>query len=113
MKRYEGLYILDTAGKEENVKDAIDRISDEIKAHKGKVEGVQKMDKKPFARGDSKRKEGYFVNIIFSAPTDVLPHLRSKLALTGLVHRQFYTLEAPPPRVKAKAATATTAGAKA
>lgn len=103
MKRYEGLFILDTAGKEENVKDAIDRISEEIKAHKGKVEGVQKMDKKPFARGDDKRKEGYYVNIIFSAPTDCLPHLRSKLALSSLIYRQFYSLEAPPPKVKATA----------
>ncbi len=103
MKRYEGLFILDTAGTEENIKEAIDRISEEIKALKGKVEGVQKMDRKPFARGDSKQKEGYYVNIIFQAPPGILSALRSKLALSGLVYRQLYTLEAPPPRVvKAK-----------
>ncbi len=103
MKRYEGLFVLDTAGKEENIKDAIDRISEEIKALKGKVDGVQKMDKKPFARGDNKRREGYYVNIIFSGPEGMVAPLRSKLALSGLVFRQFYTLEAPPPRVvKAK-----------
>ena len=108
MKRYEGLYILDTAWKEENIKEAIGKISDEIKAHNGKVEGVQKMDKKPFARGDAKRKEGYYVNIIFQAPNDALPHIRSKLALTGLVHRQLYIIEPPPPRVtKAAPAVAT------
>src|SRR2546421_13074868 len=103
MNRYEGLYILNTAGKEENIKEAIDKISDEIKALKGKVEGVQKMDKKPFARVDNKRKEGYYVNVIFSAPPGVLPALRTKLALSGLIYRQLYTNEAPPPRfVKAK-----------
>jgi len=103
MKRYEGLYILETAGKEENIKDAIDKISEEIKALKGKVEGVQKMDKKPFARGDDERNEGYYVNIIFSAPEGTIAPLRAKLVLTGLVYRQFYTNEAPPPRfVKAK-----------
>lgn len=111
MKRYEGLYILDTAGKEENIKEAIDKISEEIKAHKGKVEGVQKMDKKPFARGDAKRKEGYYVNIIFSAPNDALPHLRSKLALSGLVYRQLYNIEPPPPRVTKAAAPAAAAKA--
>jgi ribosomal protein S6 len=100
MKRYEGLFILETAQKEENIKEAIDRISEEIKVHKGKVEGVQKMDKKPFARGDAKRKEGYYVNIIFSAPPGILGHLRQKVALTGLVYRQFYSLEAPAPWVK-------------
>src|SRR5204862_3420515 len=100
MNRYEGLYILNTAGKEENIKEAIDKISDEIKALKGKVDGVQKMDKKPFARGDQKRNEGYYVNVIFSAPPGILGALRSKLALTGLIYRQLYSLEAPPPRVK-------------
>lgn len=109
MKRYEGLYILDAAGKEENIKEAIDKISEEIKALKGKVEGVQKMDKKPFARGDMKRREGYYVNIIFQAPEGSLPHLRSKLTLSGLVYRQLYTLEAPPPRVRAKPMVETTA----
>jgi ribosomal protein S6 len=106
MKRYEGLFILETAQKEENIKEAIDRISEEIKAHKGKVEGVQKMDKKPFARGDAKRKEGYYVNIIFSAPPGILDHLRQKLVLTGLVYRQFYNIEPPPPRVKKEAPVA-------
>ena len=32
MKKYEGLFILDTAGKEEGIKDVIDKISAEITA---------------------------------------------------------------------------------
>ena len=51
VKRYEGLFILNTAGKEEGVKDAIDKISAEITAAGGKVETVQKMDKKALPRG--------------------------------------------------------------
>ena len=50
MKRYEGLFILDTAAKEEGIKDAIDRISAEITTLGGKIETVQKMDKKSFSR---------------------------------------------------------------
>ena len=46
VKRYEGLFILDTAGKEEGVKDAIDKISAEIPTAGGKVETVQKMDRR-------------------------------------------------------------------
>ena len=41
MKRYEGLFILETAGKEENIKEAIDKISAEITTAGGKVETVQ------------------------------------------------------------------------
>ena len=50
MKRYEGLFILNTAAKEEGIKDIIDAISAEITAAGGKVETVQKMDKRAFTR---------------------------------------------------------------
>lgn len=98
MNKYEGLFILNTAGKEENIKEILDQISDEIKAVGGRVEGIQKMDKKPFARGNNKRKEGYYVNFLFQAPPGALVPLRQKLTLSGLVFRQFYTRPAPPPR---------------
>lgn len=48
MKRYEGLFILNTAGKEEGIKEAIDKLSAEITAAGGTVETVQKMDRKSF-----------------------------------------------------------------
>ena len=40
MKKYEGLFILNTAGKEEGVQDAITKISAEITAVGGKIETV-------------------------------------------------------------------------
>lgn len=102
MKRYEGLYILNTAGQEENIKEAIDKISDAIKSHGGKVEGVQKMDKRPFARGGDKRKEGYYVNIIFQGPPRIVNEIRPKLHLSGLVFRQLYTEVILPRPVRPK-----------
>ena len=56
MKKYEGLFILETAGKEEGIKDVIDKISSEITAAGGKVETVQKMEKRNFARASAARK---------------------------------------------------------
>ena len=55
MKRYEGLFILNTAGKEEGVKDALDKISADIVTAGGKVETVQKMERKGFARVADKK----------------------------------------------------------
>ena len=55
MKKYEGLFILNTAGKEEGIKEAIDKITAEISAVGGKVETTQKMDKKNFTRIADKR----------------------------------------------------------
>ncbi len=44
MKKYEGLFILNLAGREEGVKDALDKISNDITAVGGKIETVQKME---------------------------------------------------------------------
>ncbi len=66
MKRYEGLFVLNTAGKEEGVKEAIDRVTNELTAAGAKVETVQKMDRRTFARvADKKHGAGFYVNVIF------------------------------------------------
>ena len=95
MKRYEGLFILNTAGKEETLKDAIDKLSTEITAAGGKVETVQKMDKKNFMRvADKKHSSGFYVNVIFESLPAVLPQLQSRFALSEDVFRVLFT-EAP------------------
>jgi ribosomal protein S6 len=92
MKRYEGLFILNTAGKEEGVKDIIDKITNEISAAGGKIETVQKMDKRAFARvADKKYSTGFYVNIIFEGPSSTVAQLRSRFALNEDVFRVLFT----------------------
>ncbi len=92
MKRYEGLFILETAGKEESVKDAIDKISSEITSAGGKVETVQKMDKKNFARiADKKHNSGFYVNVIFESEPGVVSQLKQRFALNTEVFRVLFT----------------------
>ena len=51
------------AGKEEGIKDVLDKISSEITATGAKVETVQKMDKKAFSRiADKKYTAGFEVS---------------------------------------------------
>ncbi len=91
MKRYEGLFILDTAGKEETIKDTIDKLSTEITAAGGKVETVQKMDKRPFARVTDKRHPaGFYVNIIFESEPTVVEQLKHKFAMNDDVFRVLF-----------------------
>jgi ribosomal protein S6 len=98
VKRYEGLFILNTAGKEEGVKEALDKISAEITAAGGKVETVQKMDRKPFARvADKKHNGGFYANVIFSTPPASITALRGKLTLNDDVFRVLLT-ESPEPK---------------
>jgi ribosomal protein S6 len=98
VKRYEGLFILDTAGKEEGLKDVIDKISDEITSAGGKVETVQKMDKKNFARvADKKHGAGFYVNVIFESEPTTLNQLKHRFAMNGDVFRVLFTA-APAPK---------------
>jgi ribosomal protein S6 len=97
MKRYEGLFILETAGKEEGIKDAIDKISAEITSAGGKVETVQKMDKKSFTRvADKKHSSGFYVNVIFESEPGVVSQLKQRFALNEEVFRVMFT-NAPAP----------------
>ncbi len=104
MKRYEGLFILDTAGKEEGIKDTIDKISAEITSLGGRVETVQKMDKKTFSRvADKKHASGFYVNVIFHGQPTILDQLKRRFTMNEDVFRVLFT-KAPAP----KAATTTT-----
>jgi ribosomal protein S6 len=92
MKRYEGLFILNTAAKEEGIKDIIDYISNDITAAGGKVETVQKMDKRAFSRvADKKYQSGFYVNVIFEAGPTVVAQLRHKFALNDEVFRVLFS----------------------
>lgn len=108
MKRYEGLFILNPSvlnpgkdGKDDGVKDAIDKITAELEAAGAKIETVQKMDKKSFARvADKKHSVGYYVNIIFESKPEIVPALRSRFTLNEDVFRVLFTV-APEPKAEA------------
>lgn len=88
MKRYEGLFILDLTGKEEGVNDAVDKVKSIITDCGAKVETVQKMDKKPFARvTDKDFSSGYYVNFIFEIAPAAVAGLRDKFRLVDEVYR--------------------------
>jgi ribosomal protein S6 len=103
VKRYEGLFILNAAGKEEALKDTIDKISSEISAAGGKVETVQKMDKKAFARvADRKYTAGFYVNYVFEGAPEIIAQLRHRFAVNEEIFRVLFTV-APAPVVKPEA----------
>ncbi len=97
MKRYEGLFILSSAAREEALKDTIDKISAEIAAAGGKVETIQKMDKKAFSRvADRKYSSGYYVNILFESEPAAVANLRHRFVNHAEVFRVLFTLAAAP-----------------
>ena len=99
MKRYEGLFILNPAGgREDGLKDVLDKVEGEISGAGGKIETVQKMERKPFARVADKRfSAGFYANVIFSATPAVIASLQSKFSLNEEVFRVLFT-ESPEPK---------------
>lgn len=105
MKTYEGLFILDTAGKEESAKDIIDKVSSEITAGGGRIETVQKMDKKQFARARYKKHTaGFYANIIFEIDPQKLPALKSRFSLNPDVFRVMFSVAPDKNALQAAAA---------
>jgi small subunit ribosomal protein S6 len=93
MKKYEGLFILNLAGREDSIKDVIDRLTADITAAGCQVETVQKMDRRAFARVSSKKvAAGHYVNFIFQAEPSVLPTLRNRFVLDEEVYRVLITI---------------------
>lgn len=100
MNKYEGLFILDAAVKEEVLKETIDRIEKDIKQSGGRVETVQKMGQRALARVNAKRSAGFYVNIIFDAPPKAVAELDAKLHLATDVIRWQFTRWIPEPERK-------------
>ena len=107
MKKYEGLFILNTAGKEENVKELIDKVTEEITQSGGKVETVQKMDKRQFSRvADKKHSAGFYVNVIFESEPQNVNQLRSRFALNEDIFRVLFSVAPAPKKAEAAAPAA-------
>ena len=84
------------------IKEVIDKISAEITGAGGKVETVQKMEKRSFVRvADRKHTSGFYVNFIFEIAPGAVNQLHQRFALNEDVFRALFTI-APEPKQNAK-----------
>ena len=88
--RYEALFVLNTQGKEDTVKDIVDRLETEFQKEGAQIEQVQKMDKRPFAYVAGPLDAGFYVNFVFHADPQLITKLRTKFKLDPEVYRQTY-----------------------
>ncbi len=88
--RYEALLVLNTEGKDDSVKDIVDRLESEFQKEGAQIEQVQKMDKRPFSYVAGELDAGFYVNFIFHADSQLITKLRSKFKLDPEVYRQHY-----------------------
>src|ERR1043166_4605175 len=62
--RYEALLVLNAQGKEDSVREIIDRLESDFQKEGAQIEQVQKMDKRQFAYAAGPLDSGYYVNFI-------------------------------------------------
>ena len=88
--RDEALLVLDTQGRDDTLKDVVDRLEAEFQKEGAVIEQVQKMDRREFSYVAGKLDEGHYVNFVFHADPSLITKLRSKFKLDPEVYRQHY-----------------------
>lgn len=88
--RYEALLVLDAQGKEDTIKDIVDRLENEFQKEGAEIEQVQKMDKRQFSYVAGDLDAGYYVNFVFHAAPELIAKLRAKFKLDPEVYRQNF-----------------------
>jgi ribosomal protein S6 len=80
VKRYDGLFIIDTAGQSDSVDEHITKLNGLISEAGGKVTNEQKLGRRGFARIANKRhKGGFYINLQFEMEGSALEGLRKEL----------------------------------
>ncbi|PYJ28417.1 MAG: 30S ribosomal protein S6 [Verrucomicrobia bacterium] len=88
--RYEALLVLNAQGKEDTIREIIERLELDFQKEGAQIEQVQKMDKRQFSYVAGPLDSGYYVNFIFSADPESIEKLRTKFKLDTEVYRQTY-----------------------
>ena len=101
--RSEALLVLNTQGKEDTVKDVVDRLESEFQKEGAEIEQVQKMDKRQFSYVAGELDAGHFVNFVFHADAQLINKLRAKFKLDPEIYRQHYQKLRPKKEKKERA----------
>ena len=88
--RYEALLVLNAQGKEDTIREIIERLESEFQKEGAEMEQVQKMDKRQFSYMAGTLDSGYYVNFIFSADPGSIEKMSTKFKLDPEVYRQNY-----------------------
>ena len=89
-RKYEGLIVLNTKGKEDSVDELAGAVAKEMEAEGAKLEEIKQMGRRNFAYNARHLDGGHYVNYIFEADTQQVQKIQGKLKLNALVHLQHY-----------------------
>lgn len=98
MKRYDGLFILNSVGHEDSVEKMIESVSSCITDAGGTIVTVDKLETKSFARIASKKyKSGFYFTVVFEISIEGFRTVQAALAENESVFRSYIQLARPNP----------------
>ena len=89
-RKYEGLIVLNTKGKEDSVDELVGAVAKEMEAEGAKLDEIKQMGRRKFVYNARHLEAGHYVNYIFEADTQQVRNIQSKLKLNTLIHLQHY-----------------------
>jgi small subunit ribosomal protein S6 len=89
-RKYEGLIVLDTRGKDETVDNIVSKIGREMELDGAKLDQIDHLGKKTFPYGSKKLTDGYFVSYQIQAEPATLDKVKARLRLNPDVHQQDF-----------------------
>ncbi|MDP3730717.1 MAG: 30S ribosomal protein S6 [Candidatus Omnitrophota bacterium] len=91
MENYEGIFIIKPEIKDEDVKNVFKAISDSVTKHGGTVKKEEPWGRRALAYPVKKAKEGHYLKLDFSAPTDAVAKLEEAYRLNDDILRTMIT----------------------
>ena len=89
-RKYEGIIVLNTKGKEEGVESMIKAVRDQIEGEGGTVETVTQMGRRKFAYNARHVEGGFYVTYLVEAEADALSRIQNRLKLNTDIYLQQF-----------------------
>ena len=109
---YELTYIVNSVISDEQVKDMVSRVTAYVTENAGEIIEVDEWGARRLAFPIQKKRNGYYVNMYFTAPGDLIPRLERAMEIDDNILR-YLTLRMDPKMVRHYEATKTKRAAEA
>ena len=89
-RKYEGIIVLNTKGREESVESMINTVGQQMATEGAEVENVEQMGRRKFAYNARHLEAGYYVNYKFQAEPEAITRIQTRLKLNNDVFLQHF-----------------------
>jgi len=89
-RKYEGIIVLNTKGKEDSVDAMVGTITSELENEGASLDQVEQLGRRKFAYNARHLEAGFYVNFKFQAEPDKINKIRDRLKLNNDVFLQHY-----------------------